>query len=101
MEDSVLQRVKEFMDRYNISVTALSKKINVAQTTLNRQIQGDGIVSLATICSILDCFKDISAEWLLRGEGTMTKEENKSNGKCDERKFVVCVDKDGFLKLEE
>lgn len=100
MESSVLQRVKDIMDRYNISVTALSKKINVAQTTLNRQIQGEGIVSLATICSILDCFKDVSAEWLLRGEGTMIKGENEAKGES-ERKFVICVDKDGFLKLEE
>lgn len=100
MESFVLQRVKEIMDRYNISVTALSKKINVAQTTLNRQIQGEGIVSLATICSILDCFKDVSAEWLLRGEGTMIKGEEKTNDKS-ERKFVVCVDENGYLKLEE
>ena len=97
MESSVLQRVKEIMDVYNISVTALSKKINVAQTTLNRQIQGEGVISLTTICLILDYFKDISAEWLLRGEGEMIKGVN-----CMPKSFNarIEIDDDGNLKIK-
>lgn len=100
MENYVLQRVKEIMDRYNLSVTALSKKINVAQTTLNRQIQGDGVVSLATICSILDCFKDVSAEWLLRGEGAMIQGESTSNDFPKTFDAKIEIGSDGCLKIK-
>lgn len=73
MDSDVNQRIKTFMDKNDISITSLSKRIGVAQTTLNRQISGDGNVTLATVCLFLDSFKDISAEWLLRGEGNILK----------------------------
>lgn len=96
MEKSVIQRIMKVMDVYDISVTSLSKKINVAQTTLNRQIQGDGVVSLATICLFLDYFKEISAEWLLRGEGEMIKGKVEFPRKLNAE---IEVDNDGILKL--
>lgn len=39
------------------------------QVTCNRQIRGDQAVSLGLIEGFLEKFDDISAEWLLRGEG--------------------------------
>ena len=43
------------------------------QVTCNRQIRGDQAVSLGLIEGFLSTFPDISAEWLLRGEGEMYK----------------------------
>lgn len=101
MENTIIQRIREILDKYELSVTSLAKKLCMSQPTLNRQLTGENSLSLETVNAILYYYQDISAEWLLRGEGEMIKGENKANGKCDERKFVVCVDKDGFLKLEE
>ena len=97
MENAVIHRIKDVMNRYELSISSLSKKIGIAQTTLNRQISGDGVVSLATICSLLDYFKDVSAEWLLRGEGEMMKgAESIIAGK----ELVIYVEEDGTLKLK-
>lgn len=104
METSVNERIKIIMEKNNISITSLSKRIGVAQTTLNRQISGEGNVTLATVCLLLDSFKDISAEWLLRGTGEMQlsnnsqpQQENNSpaiiNGKFE-------VDEKGYLRLK-
>lgn len=101
MEDIIIQRFKKVAEKYNLSVTALGKLIGIHPSTLNRQFSGESFMSLNTIDAFLQHFKDISAEWLLRGEGEMMKGEDKANGRCDERKFVVCVDKDGFLKLKD
>lgn len=101
MEDIIIQRFKKVAEKYNLSVTALGKLIGIHPSTLNRQFSGESSMSLNTIDAFLQHFKDISAEWLLRGEGEMMKGEDKANGRCDERKFVVCVDKDGFLKLKD
>ena len=64
-----------------MSITALSKAINVPQPTLNRQINTDAPITLSNILLILSLFSDISAEWLLRGEGSMYKSENEEINK--------------------
>lgn len=71
MESTVLQRIKSIIEKSNISITTLSKEFGVVQTTLNRQLKGDVALSCSTIEAILHYFEDISAEWLLRGEGSM------------------------------
>ena len=72
MEDIVTQRVNEFREVKKLSVTALAKVLNVGQTTLNKQLKEDGYgVSLSTILLILEAYPNLSAEWLLRGKGSM------------------------------
>jgi hypothetical protein len=46
------------------------------QQTISKQLKEDGSgVSLTTIVGMLELFPDLSAEWLLRGEGDMKKGE--------------------------
>lgn len=73
MENSVKQRIKEIISLKDISITALSKIIQVPQPTLNRQINTEAPMTLSNILLILNHFPDISAEWLLRGVGNMHK----------------------------
>ena len=95
--------IKLIADKFELSITALSKRIGIAQQTLNRQIVGENAMSLTTVEAILSCFPEISAEWLLRGDGSMFKNENaiKSNESFSEKEFVVIVDENGFLKLKK
>lgn len=81
MESFVKQRIKEITSFKKMSITALSKAINVPQPTLNRQINTDAPITLSNILLILSLFSDISAEWLLRGEGSMYKSENEEINK--------------------
>lgn len=99
MENTIIQRIREILDKYDLSVTSLAKKLCISQPTLNRQLTGENSLSLETVNAILYYYKDISAEWLLRGEGEMVKGANKADDKHTEKKFVVCVDDNGFLKL--
>ena len=71
MEVTICQRVKLVLEDKSISVNALSKKINVAQATLNPQLRGDRTLAANIVQKILTAFPDVSAEWLMRGEGTM------------------------------
>lgn len=91
MKTTITQRIKELIDFKGMSINSFSKKINIVQTTLNRQISGESAMTLDTFISIMNCFPKVSLAWVLRGDGTMTKEEGKANGRCDERKFVVCI----------
>ena len=97
MESIVIQRIKKVVSDRNLSVTALGKLIGIHPSTLNRQFNGESAMSLGTIDAFLQYFKDVSAEWLLRGEGDMMKGHS---NKASEKEFVVCVDENGFLKLK-
>lgn len=75
MEVTIYQRVKCVLEDKSISVNALSKQINVAQATLNPQLRGDRTLAANIVAKILDAFPDVSAEWLMRGIGTMYHKE--------------------------
>lgn len=76
MENLVIQRVREFLTINSISVNSLAKQINVAQATLNPQLRGDRTLAANIVVKILETFPDISAEWLLRGEGEMYRDNS-------------------------
>lgn len=84
MENSVKQRIKEITSLKDISITALSKIIQVPQPTLNRQINTEAPMTLSNILLILNHFPDISAEWLLRGVGNMYKNAEASTDSEEE-----------------
>jgi transcriptional regulator with XRE-family HTH domain len=70
MENIVAQRIKAVLEDRQISIAAFAKRIGMQQVTCNRQIRGDQAVSLSLIEGFLQEYSDISAEWLLRGNGT-------------------------------
>lgn len=76
MKDAVTQRVIEFLESKNITPNAVSESLDISQQALSKQLYGDGKgVTLTTIVGLLTTFQDLSAEWLLRGEGSMKKGE--------------------------
>lgn len=85
MEATIYQRVKCVLEDKSISVNALSKQINVAQATLNPQLRGDRTLAANIVEKILDAFPDVSAEWLMRGVGTMYHKE----GDAEEVSYMV------------
>lgn len=83
MESVINQRIKSVLEDRQISISAFSKMIGMQQVTCNRQIRGDQAVSLGLIEGFLEKFDDISAEWLLRGVGSMYRNEE-SAGEVEE-----------------
>lgn len=101
MDESVVkQRIREVLSIKESNPTKLSKDFSVNQKTLNNQINSDVQLSSSTILLILKAFPDLSAEWLMRGEGNMLKPD-KNLQKRTEREFTVVVDENGFLKIQD
>ena len=96
MESAIVQRIRKVAESKGLSVTALSKMLGIVQQTLNRQISGDGAMPLSTIDKFLSCFPEISAEWLLLGEGTMMKGANYIPKSFDAK---IEIDNEGCLKI--
>ena len=63
------------MEEEGLSVNSLAKVINVQTRTLNNQIKTETAIPATTLLEILFHYPDISAEWLLRGSGSMLLSE--------------------------
>jgi len=76
LEQTLKQRVEDVVKQYyNGSVNKFATALGIRQTTLNDQINGKSKISAAALLALLDVHPDISAEWLLRGSGSMLLSE--------------------------
>ena len=72
----VKQRVQQALLEYNSNPTQLASQFKVNQKTLNNHINGTTDMSVSTILLVLRAFPDLSAEWLLRGNGGLHHSES-------------------------
>ena len=56
----------------------------MSQTTLNTQLKGERALSANVVSKVLVAFPDVSAEWLMRGVGTMY-----SNQDTDDSSYML------------
>ena len=85
MEVTIYQRIMLILDDKQVSVNALSKLVGMSQTTLNTQLKGERALSANVVAKVLSVFPDVSAEWVIRGVGTMYHKE----GDADYSSYMV------------
>ncbi len=73
MDNAVIHRVRIFLKQKKITNRDLSNMLSMRETTLNGKLNGTRGLDLDTLKSIITHFEDLSAEWLLRGEGEMLR----------------------------
>lgn len=103
MEDSVKQRLRGFLKEQNMSINQISLNANYPQSTLNKQINKETSMSLSTLLVLLDLFSELSAGWLLRGEGSMLKTvtSNDTSASSDDKVKDVAYWKHVALSMSE
>ena len=74
----VLERLKEYIDYRGISIAAIEKAAGMSNASLRKAIQSGNGIGTDKLEKILVLFPDLSAEWLLRGEGEMLRNEEES-----------------------
>lgn len=84
MEITVYQRIKAYIDDNRISLNALAKTLNMNQSTVLRQVKGEQTLSSTLVENFLKAYPDVSAEWLMRGIGTMYSNQN-----ADDSSYMV------------
>lgn len=84
MEITVYQRIKAYIDDNHISLNALAKTLNMNQSTVLRQVKGEQTLSSTLVENFLKAYPKVSAEWLMRGVGTMY-----SNQDADDSSYMV------------
>ena len=64
MEVTIYQRIMLILEDKQVSVNALSKLVDMSQTTLNTQLKGERTLSANVVAKVLVAYPDVSAEWL-------------------------------------
>jgi phage repressor protein C with HTH and peptisase S24 domain len=73
VERAINKRIKEIIDYLSISDAEFSKKIGIPQTTISNIFNRDSDVKYTVLNAIVTRLGFISPEWLLTGEGKMSK----------------------------
>ena len=75
----MINRIKEVITYSGLSERGFAIKCGLKPTTINNQLIGKREISLATIIAISSSFEEISAEWLLRGKGSMLLQKEETD----------------------
>lgn len=84
MEEGVIQRVSELIEDSGKSVAKFAEGIGIAQSALFKYLNGINKPSLALVYGVLESDKNVSSEWLLRGEGEKYKTDVPHEGDSEE-----------------
>lgn len=86
IEKKMIERLEKIIEYADLSIRAFAIKCGIHENTLDKQMRGHRSVSLDTVMAILNTFPQLSAEWLMRGEGKMFKD------KPDIAKMIMLTD---------
>lgn len=67
----MIERINELMRKEGLSELQFAKRIGVPQSSVNGYLSGKNTPPTKFLTSVITEFSDVSAEWLMRGEGTM------------------------------
>lgn len=68
-----IKRLKAYIDFKHISVAAFEKSIGMSNASFAKSLKGGKSIGSDKLERILATYDDLSAEWLLRGEGPMLR----------------------------
>lgn len=89
MEEVVVQRVREFIKSEKMTSKEVARVLNMSEANLSNKLTGTRKMDLSTLCELLVAFPNLSAEWLLRGEGSMYKSKNYDQPKMSFGQFLL------------
>lgn len=76
---TIVNRLKEYLDYKSISVSIAEREINLSNASLAKPFNNNTSIKTETLEKFLFVYSDISPEWLLSGNGSMFKIEQKGD----------------------
>lgn len=102
METTINQRIAAIIEYSGMTLTAFSKKIGMAQTSLRECVINGTEPKFTTLYKIIKAEPEISSSWLLTGEGDMLVSNiSCENPVCDNDLTINdCIEATLQLKLK-
>ena len=79
-------RIQNIIENYELSSNAFAKEIDVNRSTVSHILSGRNKPSIEVLQKILKRFTDVSANWLLLGQGGMFELQTKTSEQGNESK---------------
>jgi transcriptional regulator with XRE-family HTH domain len=73
MEKKVCKRISDLLKSKRISTNQLAKTLGISPSSVYGYLSGESKPPMSFLVLFLLSFPDVSAEWLIRGEGQMFK----------------------------
>ena len=99
METTINQRISAIIEYSGMTLTAFSKKIGIAQTSLRECVVNKTEPKFSTLYKIIKAEPMVSPTWLLTGEGDMLLSTN-STLNNNELPLSDCIEATLQLKLK-
>lgn len=90
--NGVLERIKQITEKENITITSLEKKIGASKGVLSRAIANSTDIQSKWLIKIVENYPLYNTEWILTGQGSMLKSEEKDNGIVLEKTFSLKIE---------
>lgn len=71
----LVERINKIREYKGLTSKALASAIDMKYSTMNNYLNGKQAPTAEFLCKLLSKFLDISAEWLMRGDGEMIRKE--------------------------
>jgi transcriptional regulator with XRE-family HTH domain len=79
MEKKVIKRINELLKIKHLTTNQLARTLGISPSSVYGYLSGESKPPMYFIVLFLESFPDVSAEWLLRGEGEMMKLKRQSH----------------------
>lgn len=97
----MVNRISKLIESTGLNPTSFAAKIGVQQMTLWGQLNGKRKLSLDSVLAILNSYPELSAEWLMRGTGDMTKGNDAQEKRLDNLVDVISMQQETIRNLTE
>ena len=95
---TVKERINQFIDYKGISINAFESSIGVSKSYWSNTQK----ISAEVVAEVLRVYSELSAEWVMCGDGSMLKQETKDVKEEKQKiEMIFYVDENGFLKLKK
>lgn len=95
--EQLTERINAIKRHYGFTGRGFASTLDLKPAAVINYLSGRQSPSLEFVLAILRKFEDISAEWLLRGEGVMMKSEAVGNPETEKRLRTEVLVKDGII----
>lgn len=85
-----IERFKEYLDYKEIANYRAETECGLSNGLIKNAIKAGSALGSDKLEKILSVYTDLSAEWLLRGVGTMILDERQQTGGENNKYFVIC-----------
>lgn len=97
----MVNRISKLIESTGLNPTSFAARIGVQQRTLWNQLNGQRKLSLETVLAVLDSFPELSAEWLVRGTGSMNKGDEEQEKRIDNLIDVISMQQETIRNLQD